>query len=544
MVNSLFDPVSGKSMINQYGSVDTQIQLGQMDTVVDGTDAVLQFHPIKAEKNNYNVITMSYNLDELGVTTSLTAIGKTTIGESTSPPSPLVAIGVSNVIGVGGSEVKICTVGTASTTGTALTSIPGVAGVGTEKYDLYNPRSAKIIVSIATSEGSVEYDELSLIVGTGMTSLEWHEYGQLAIHNRRDNLAAQPLGTFRPYIVGVGTTAAVEVGYTPNTGIGTAWINSITIGISSETFTGIGTYDLRNASMVAKSTTIAAASSPATVGIASYVNDYDGAYCIVQIVDETNDIYEFAEVMMVDDDNRVFITEYGNLRTGLGATDSLGTIGGSRDTDGCRSELTFTPKANVGVKIKTFINALRVEENSAKPELIELNSGSIRSSFDVYEGTFYGARTEFECLHNGNEIFRKNFDASSTDVVNLTNNTIDLPNHYFVSGEEVVYSVKAPITGCSTTGIGTTGDAIGIAATYFAGVGATITYMPESVFVYKKSDSQIQLCRSAEDALVTPVKPIDLTSVGIGTSHSITAKYGTENVRSVSYTHLPSPRDS
>ena len=533
MVNSLFDPVSGKSMINQYGSVDTQIQLGQMDTVVDGTDAVLQFHPIKAEKNNYNVITMSYNLDELGLTTSLTAIGKTTIGESTAPPSPLVAIGVSNVIGVGGSEVKICTVGTASTTGTALTSIPGVAGVGTEKYDLYNPRSAKIIVSIATSEGSVEYDELSLIVGTGMTSLEWHEYGQLAIHNRRDNLAAQPLGTFRPYIVGVGTTAAVEVGYTPNTGIGTAWINSITIGISSETFTGIGTYDLRNATMVAKSTTIAAASSPATVGIASYVNDYDGAYCLVQIVDETNDIYEFAEVMMVDDDNRVFITEYGNLRTGLGATDSLGTIGGSRDTDGCRSELTFTPKANVGVKIKTFINALRVEENSAKPELIELNSGSIRSSFDVYEGTFYGARTEFDMLHNGNEIFRKNFDGASTDVVNLTNNTIDLPNHYFVSGEEVVYSVKAPITGCSTTGIGTTGDAIGIAATYFAGIGATITYMPESVFVYKKSDSQIQLCRSAEDALVTPVKPIDLTSVGIGTSHSITAKYGTENVRSL-----------
>ena len=53
--------------------------------------------------------------------------------------------------------------------------------------------------------------------------------------------------------------------------------------------------------MVAKSTTIAAASSPATVGIARYVNDYDGAYCIVQIVDETNDIYEFAEVMMVDD---------------------------------------------------------------------------------------------------------------------------------------------------------------------------------------------------------------------------------------------------
>ena len=64
---------------------------------------------------------------------------------------------------------------------------------------------------------------------------------------------------------------------------------------------------------------------------------------------------------------------------------------------------------------------LGLKRTLLKPELIELNSGSIRSSFDVYEGTFYGARTEFDMLHNGNEIFRKNFDGASTDVVNLTN---------------------------------------------------------------------------------------------------------------------------
>ena len=120
MVNALFDPVSGKSMINQYGSVDTVIDLGSMDTVVDGTDAVLQFHPIKSEKNNYNVITLSYNLDELGFTTSLTAIGATTVGKSTNPPSALVSIGASNVLGTGGQAIKICTVGTASSTGTIL----------------------------------------------------------------------------------------------------------------------------------------------------------------------------------------------------------------------------------------------------------------------------------------------------------------------------------------------------------------------------------------------------------------------------------------
>ena len=518
MVNALFDPVSGKSLINQYGAVDTVLDLGSMDTAVDGTDAVLQFHPIKSEKNNYNVITLSYNLDELGFTTSLTAIGATTIGSSSNPPGALVSIGSSNVLGTGGQEIKIATVGTASTTGL------GTAGNATN--ELYNPRSAKVIVAIATSEGSVEYDELSMIYsGVGNTSIVWHEYGQLAIHNRRDNLAAEPLGTFRPYVVGVGTTAAIEIGYTPNAGIQTAWINSITIGISSESFTGIGTLPLQNAALIAKSTTIPSAGSPAAVGIASYKDDFDGAYVLVQVKDTTNDRYEFSEVMMVDDDNTVSISEYGNLQAGVGAFEGLGTISARRASDGsCKSELTFTPPANTAVEVKTFVQALKVEENSADTNKIELNSGSIQSSWDVYGGTFYDKKTEFGILHSGNQVFEKNFDGSDTDIVDLTNNTITMPNHYFVSGEEVTYSVRTAISCAATTGIGTTGDRIGIANTYFAGIGETVGYLPDSVFIIKVDNTKIKLARSAEDALKQIVVPIDLTSVGVGSTHTITSK--------------------
>ena len=532
MVNALFDPVSGKSMLNQYASVDTVMQLGQMDTTVDGTDAVLQFHPIKSEKNNYNVITLSYNLDELGFTTSLTAIGATTIGKSTAPPSALVSIGASNVLGTGGQAIKICTVGTASSTGTILPTGFGNtnAGIHTGEYTLFNPRSAKIIVAIATSEGSVEYDELSMI--SDGTNIDWHEYGQLAIHNRRDNLAAQPLGTFAPTLVGVGTTAAIEVMYTPNAGIQTAWINSICIGISSESFTGVGTYALQNASLIAKSTSIPAAGSPSAVGIASYIDDFDGAYVLVQVKDTTNNRYEFSEVMMVDDDDDVFITEYGNLQTGSGAFDGLGTIGGSRSAEGlCRSQLTMTAPANTALEIKTFTQAMKVVQESSKPDLIELNTGSVRSTWDVYGGTFYDKKTEFDVLHNGNPIFRKNFDGTSSTIVDLTNNTISLPNHFFVTGEEVEYTVQTQVSCSATTGIGTTGDAIGIAATYFPGIGATITYLPKQVYAVKSDANKIQLATSPENALKTTPTIIDLSSVGIGTSHSITSKYGTENTR-------------
>ncbi len=525
MVNALFDPISGQSMINQYGQVDTVRDLGSMDTDVDGTEAVLKFFPNKSEFNNYNVVTLSYNLNELGLTTSLTAGISTSIGASSSPASALVHIGAATTLGGsahGGGEVIIATVGTASTTGLATGNAE----------ELHNPRSAKVIVAIATSEGTVEYNELSMVmnqsaVGLGST-VAFEQYGQLTIHNRRDNLAAEPLGTFRPHIVGLGTTAQIQIGFTPNAGIVTAFINSVTIGLSSETYTGLGTVSLKNASLIAKSTSIPARSAPESVGIGSYGEEFDAAYAIVQIKDTLNDTYEFAEVMMIDDDDRVFLTEYGNIITGAGATSGIGTIEGARDSTDCFTELKYVPNANIPVEVKTFIHALKVVEDSSTAK-IELNSASIQSKFDIYEGTFFGARTGFAIKNEGNEIFKQNFDGSSSSIVDVTNNTITIPNHFFVTGEEVEYSVAQPIVGCTTTGIGSTGDAIGIAATHFpgqglSGIGATLTHIPSSVFIIKVSDSVVKLAASAENALKSVNVPLDISAVGVGTSHSLISK--------------------
>ena len=125
MVNALFDPLSGQSMINQYGQVDTVKDLGSMDSTVDGSEAVLRFFPTKSEFNNYNVTTLSYNLNELGLSTSLTVGTSTAIGASSNPVGALVHIGAATKLGGsahGGGEFIIATVGTASTTGIALTS--------------------------------------------------------------------------------------------------------------------------------------------------------------------------------------------------------------------------------------------------------------------------------------------------------------------------------------------------------------------------------------------------------------------------------------
>ena len=173
------------------------------------------------------------------------------------------------------------------------------------------------------------------------------------------------------------------------------------------------------------------------MGVGSYTQEFDGAYAIVQIKDTLNDTYEFAELMMVDDDNRVFMTEYGNIVTGAGATTGIGTISGEKGGHGdCDTEIKFVPNANIPVEVKTVIHALKVTETSSAPTSVDLNAATIQTKFDVYEGTFFGARTKFPILDvNDNEIFKVNFDGSDSDIVDLTNNQITIPNHFFVSGE-------------------------------------------------------------------------------------------------------------
>ena len=235
---------------------------------------------------------------------------------------------------------------------------------------------------------------------------------------------------------------------------------------------------------------------------------------------------------MVDDDTRVFMTEYGNIVTGAGVNANatgIGTIGGRRDGSDCFTEITFVPNANTAVEVKTFIHALKSIEGT-DPDEIELQSGSIQTKFDVYEGTFFGSKTKFPILNETNQIFKKDFDGSSTDIINTTNNTISIPNHFFVTGEEVEYRVKQPIVGCTTTGVGATTDHIGIAATPSTSP-ASVTYLPDSVFVIKVSDTLIKLASTAENALKSIALPLSLTAVGVGTSHSLVSK--NENTRAL-----------
>jgi len=137
----------------------------------------------------------------------------------------------------------------------------------------------------------------------------------------------------------------------------------------------------------------------------------------------------------------------------------------------------------------------------------------INSTFSTYDGTFSTIKNQFPLNHKNIPIFKQTFDGSNSLIVDSTKNLIKIPGHFFTTGEELIYS---------NLGVGTS-ESIGIATTSIAGIGLT-DKLPKSVYAIKVSESSIRFASSVENALKFIPVPLTISSVGIGTSHSLTSK--------------------
>jgi len=254
-------------------------------------------------------------------------------------------------------------------------------------------------------------------------------------------------------------------------------------------------------------TSIAASSTPGINTIAEYHADSHAAYYIVQLEDTTNKRYEMCEVIACDDDDYNALTEYGNVRL---HTTGLGTIGANIDGSE-RKHLTFIPNHNIKVQVRVFQNVLSLVKDDVDTTSIDLENASINSKYGEYRGTETDIKRTFGLLHNERPIFQRFVDGSDSSIVSISADTITIPDHYFVTGEKLSYS---------WAGVGST-QAIGIATSTFSGL--TTTYLPQTVYAVKRSESTLSFAASAENALKQTPTVFDITAVGVGTSHSFTS---------------------
>jgi hypothetical protein len=443
--------------LSQYARNETYADLGSFDFAIDGSEGLLIFYPIKYSINDYDITTLSYNLSD-----SLSGVGSTSFG------------------GVADIQTNSVSVSSGSTT------ILNIENTYT---------SAKVLVEITSNDNEYEFVELNVLHNG--TEVQLLEYGQLKTHSY-DELSSSGLGTFSSYLTG----SKLKIDFFPNVGLGVT-INTIQIALANSSYSGIGTYDMKHSRLEARTVSISSTSSPVPVVISDYPDEYDGAYFIVQASDTTNNIHQLSEVVMVDDGTETYSSEFATINTFAG----IGTVGSERI--GTTTQLTFTPLPDIDVNVNVFLNALRYEDDTR--DVVDFINASIETNYATYEGADRDIRRSFDLYYENNPIFQKGFDASDPLIVNIESNTIEIPNHFFVTGELINYS---------NSGAGTS-QSIEISPTNFVGIGTT-DKLPSDVYVVKVNDNIIKLSASAEDALkFTPIT-LDLTGVGIGTYHTFT----------------------
>jgi len=454
--------------LNQYGRVASYPDLGSFDFTITGTTGQLLFYPNKFTINDYNVAHVSHDLREAA------GIGSTTLGD---------------VVQIDSAQT------TFSSGATAASSIVGIAST----Y-----RSSKIIVEIGGVDGSYyEFDEINMIHNG--SEIDIIDYGQLTDEILTPT-GTPGLGTYIPRYDG----SEIRIDFKPDSALGVGvTINVLAVSIASSISgaTGVGTQQLNNGRLSSAYATIAASGSPGVTTITQYPDDHLAAYYIVSIEDKTNQRYQMSEVIVISAGSTASITEYGILETDA----SLGTIDANVVTGG--TDLTFTPIADIDVDVRVFQQALCFDRGITDTE-ISFTNALISSGFGDYEGTERSVKREFNLTHNSRNIFQRDFDGSNTSIANTSTNTIELPEHFFVTGEKLLYTYSGSDS--------STANAVGIATTSISGIGNT-DKLPTTVYAVKVSEKTIKLAASAEDALKVNPVVLDLTSVGIGTSHVFTA---------------------
>jgi flagellar motor switch/type III secretory pathway protein FliN len=126
------------------------------------------------------------------------------------------------------------------------------------------------------------------------------------------------------------------------------------------------------------------------------------------------------------------------------------------------------------------------------------------STTTTYIPTIFGSNSFF-LKHQGNPIFYKKFNSQEASVVNLSEDTISIPNHFFVTGERLTYIPEQ------------LGTRLQISPSSPGNLLST-TFLPDEVYPIVLDPNTIKIALSEELALQN--EWVDFTALGTGSVHA------------------------
>jgi hypothetical protein len=216
------------------------------------------------------------------------------------------------------------------------------------------------------------------------------------------------------------------------------------------------------------------------------------------------------QVLLSQDGNDLYTTQYPFLSSN--GTLGIGTFGALYS--GNDVLLNFYPDAGTtgNVEILSFSEQFYEDIDSVNiPD--SLNYGSVRDSVRI--ANVYGRnlaltnKLDFEMYYEGYPIFMKTIDPSNTSVLNRASGVFYVPNHFFSTGEELIYTPTSTYTGigASAMGIGSTADYLGI----------TTNKLPSKVYAIKINNDQFKISTRKDYANLGI--GVTFTNIGVGNAH-------------------------
>jgi hypothetical protein len=462
LVSLLHDGTFG--YINQYGRIESDLVLGSFEFTIFDVEGRLLFYPINSTVNNYDISFLSYDIRD-----GFIGIGSTSFGD-------IVDIQTEQEFIISGNT-------------TTIAKIP------------LDYRSAKLLIQIEDNNNKFYFNELTLIHDdTDVSIIEYGDFSSTI--NSTETYVG--FGTFNAYI----QDSILNVDLIPSFGLN-AVVDTIKISFASSitenTNTGVVTF---NVGKIESFYSEANSSYNDSIEIATYSSgflEYNGGYGVVSIEDTLNNNYQISEYTIVSDSSSSYVSEFGVLYTNT----EIGII--TSFNDGDETKIFFTPYNSSDLQIKVLHHSIGPSNVLVEKNNIDLSNYEIVEGFSDYEGTENAIRRSFELFHKQLPIFEKEFVGSSTSVIDIENDIINLEQHFFVTGERILYSFNEVTSG-----------PIGIATTSILGIGST-DILPKELYAIKIDETNIQVAVSPEDALNLVPIPIKLNSVGLGTQHFFTS---------------------
>jgi len=221
-------------------------------------------------------------------------------------------------------------------------------------------------------------------------------------------------------------------------------------------------------------------------------------------------------------DTFIQIGPFLSINTGIAQT-GIGTFGGQYDAN--NFILKFYPDDAYNtdsIQVSSLNKIFYTDMDDANVDIIEdLEYGKVTTNIDNY---YYNAingerinRKNFTLTENNIPIFAKHFNPdSSVGVVSYTTGLFSIDDHFFRTGEELIYTPKSTFVGIGST-----------AMQYSGGAGTKL--LPSSVFAIRNDKDSFYLSTTRADA--DAGTSITFVNPGEGNSHELAMKLS--NTKSV-----------